>query len=684
MIFLHTDTPKTFAHKLASLQNRAWLPPALLLLALSTVFLFGGDRGHFYQETSHNLISSERLAIANNLSHEHHFLMFIGQTLDASGEPTYKPYNRFPIGGYALIKLAILPFGDNLTAKIYAARMLMLVFFATAACLAYLSLRRLASNRWIALTATLLAFSSPYFLYYNDAVIPDISIDLFAVLLVFHSMSVFEQEGRFLQLPIKTCVALLLGWHVYALLMPFIIFGLTREFLKARSDVPASAHTAHQLKHVALSLASSRYLTLGVVALLFGISSLAFYFTNEYMALNRESSLAETPSFQSMINRIGVGSYFKASQIRAEYLSWPAFAERQFYRIGMMTLPYAFSPSFVEQRFDALPRIFVILGIAVSAVSLIGLRSVGSHKILLASLALSGFCWALPMRHNVAYPWHSHEVIFYIGVTLTLFSLTLLYLRRLSSERLVVALSAFALLIFAFSALRMSQLNDPNQTAEFHEAAIADIKVIRNTTDAGDVMRITVMPKVLQQHTIFDYYLSGRIVTHGHQAVPFGRPPDFVIASEYLDGRASLTPRNRTLFLYEWDAHRMRLNEMIEQAGEPIIRADFDVYLNDNTLIYVGDDCSDRQDVINVPFFLAVYPAAESDLSAERRQYGFENIDFRFIHRVIQRNEQCIVIAPRLSEYDIARIHTGQYIQLPDGSFEHLWEGEARLTEAAR
>ena len=683
MTLLPTKTLKTAAHRLDSLQSRTWLPPALLLLALSSVFLFGGERGHFYQETSHNLISSERLALANNLSREHHFMMFIGQTLDADGEPTYKPYNRFPIGGYALIKLAILPFGDNLTAKIYAARMLMLVFFTAAACLAYLSLRRFSFNGWIALTATLLAFSSPYFLYYNDAIIPDISMDLFAVLLVFHSMVIFEQEKRFPQLLVKTCVALLLGWHVYALLMPFIIFGLTREFLKARSDAPVPTHTAPQLKHVALSLGRSRYLALGVVALLFGISSLTFYFTNEYTALGREIPLTETPSFQSMINRIGVGSYFKASQIRAEYLSWTAFAERQFYRIGMMSLPYAFSPSFVEQRFDALPRIFVILGIAVSAVSLIGLRSVGRHKILLASLALSGFCWALPMRHNVAYPWHSHEVIFYIGVTLTFFSLALLYLRSLSSERLVAALSVAALLVFAFSALRMSQLNGSNQPPEFHEAAISDIELIRNMTDAGDVIRTSDMPEIFQQLTIFNYYLSGRIMMHGYEAVRRARPPDFIIRAEYIDGLASLTPQNRVLFLYEWVAYRKHIDEMIEQAGAPIIRSDFDVYLNDNTLMYVKDACSNHTAASNVPFFLAVYPRDEGSLPADRIEHGFDNLDFHFQYRGIRFRERCIVMT-RLPDYDIARIYTGQYIQQPDGSTQHTWEGDVRLTEAAR
>ena len=57
----------------------------LLLLALSTVFIFGNDRSHFYRPGHHNWVSSEHLAVAVNLSPEHNFLMFHRQTLDANG-----------------------------------------------------------------------------------------------------------------------------------------------------------------------------------------------------------------------------------------------------------------------------------------------------------------------------------------------------------------------------------------------------------------------------------------------------------------------------------------------------------------------------------------------------------------------------------------------------------------------
>ena len=680
-------TPGAFTHKLASLQSRAWLPPALLLLALSSVFLFGGDRGYFYRDRIHNWHSAMPLTIADNLSSEHHFLMFWRQTLGADGKPAYEPYNRFPIVGYALIKLAILPFGDDLSAKIYAARMLMLLCFAAAAVLAYLSLRRLTSSRWIALTAVLLAFSSTYCLYYSDLIANEVMIDLFGVMLVFHGMAIFEQDGRFRQLVIKACAALLLGWHVYALLLPFIAFGLIREIVKARLSVSIPPPSALcQLKYSAQPLIRSRYLTLGVAALLFGISMLTFNFTNEYFALNRETSLTELPSFQSMIYRTGVHSLFK--ETHANYLSWHNFLKIQSYNVGLMSLPYAFSPAHKEPIVyedgsiivRQPPWPFVGLGATAFSASLIGLLFVRRYKILLASLTLSGFCWILPMRHSTAYPAHDFEAVFYIGIALTLFSLVLLCLHRLLNERLIAALSAVALLVFVVSALRMERLNNANQDIAIHQTTIADMRLIRDMTK-GKSTEVTPNKNWGDEMSSY-YYFSGRTVMPRHKTPSDKHKADFVLSFTRIDMPALLTPDNRRVYLYDAGAYIKQIHEMIERSdGAQAIRSNFDVYLNERHLIYVKDACS--EDDINERFFLALYPANEIDLPYGRAQYGFDNLDFYFMDQSVQSGERCIAIMP-LPDYDIARIYTGQYIQRADSSFDHLWEGEIHMTEAAR
>ena len=215
----------------------------LLLLALLSVFLFGNDRHTFYRPGHHDYVSAGHLRVAKNLSPHHNFLMFKSRTLKADGTFTYHLQNRFPIGGYALIGLAILPFDGSLAAQIRTARILMLLFFCAAAVLAYSSLRRLTPTPLIALTATLIPFSSYYSLYYNDMIHPKTSMDLFGVLLVFYGMVIFVQDGRFLQLLVKLCAALLLGWHVYALLLPFIFVGLARAVIKTP---PPPAHSVNR------------------------------------------------------------------------------------------------------------------------------------------------------------------------------------------------------------------------------------------------------------------------------------------------------------------------------------------------------------------------------------------------------------------------------------------------------
>lgn len=535
--------------------NPARLPLLLLLFALSTVFLFGNDRGHFYREGHHNYLSSDHLAIAVNLSPAHNFLMFHRQTLDADGDRSYAVYNRFPVGGYALIKLATLPAGNDLSAKIYAARMLMLLCFSITVVLAYLSLCRLTSNRWISLTATLLAFSSFYCLYYNDMISNEVAIDLFAVMLTFHGMIIFMQDSRFPQLLIKTCVALLLGWHVFALLLPFVVFGLVSRRRAGEGE----------------RLVSSRFLILGVAAFLFGTLILTFNFANEYIALKGEVPVSQLPSVQSALGRAGLdgGAYVGGGD---GSLDWPIFLKGQFSRIFGMTVPFsvAFSPSWLG----------AVLGAGVFSVCLRGLWFVRHQipmRILMGTLVLSGWCWALPMRENTAV--HEFESVFYIGIPLAFFSLVLLYLhdRHILSDSRLGHIAVAAWLVFMLSSFHIGfrgiQVSGFHRAAiallpdhlserivkgklprfQFHEASIADFEAIRTKVGSGKIVAVSIERRFEAfdaARSAVDYYLAGSIIEYREKEERCARA-DFVVTSEREESPALLTPDNRRLFLYD-------------------------------------------------------------------------------------------------------------------------------------
>ena len=627
---------------------RPSLPLLLLLLALSTVFLVGNEqRGLFYRSGHHNWNTAGYLTIATNLSPEHNFLLFRSRTLDADGVPLYKPYSRFPIGGYALIKLAILPFGNDFSAQIYAARMMFLFFYAGSAVLTYLSLCRLTAERWIALTATLLAFSSYYLLYYNDMPATENGLSLFGLLLTFHGMVLFVQEDRFRQLLIKACAALLLGWHVYALLLPFIVLGLLRDLNRARR-LSAPPSLAGQFKRCVAALLFSRYLTLGVVTLLFGLAVLSFNLGNEYRALDGEVPLTELPTAKSMKYRLGADDEFNERFTKA--LEWENFLGVQFYRIAGATLPFYINP-FNRDELVAFAKKFqgatlpfhinpfnkdylgvivdVIVGALASGLSVIGLL-VARQKMLLTTLVSAGFCWALPMRHNTLF--HDYESVFYIGIPLLLFSMGLSCLQRLFGDRLLVGLSAAALLVFVLSSFQMGRVGHDQQASELQEAVVADFEAIRTIAEAGQSVFVPVSyslfaGKVQAVH----YYLAGRMIGFSWHAWPDSFAYDFFVSRKRVAVPALLTPENRQIFLYRQRDYSEQIDEMIRKA-ELLIRGWFDVYRSGNRLIYVRNRSKDRAaqfigqniPIVSKPFYATLSPVVRSAGFTDRSRWQWE------------------------------------------------------------
>ena len=529
--------------------SRPRLPLALLLLALSTVFLFSGGRGYFHgRDASVSSVMANTLAVAANLAPEHNFLMFYYRTLDEDGDAAYFPYNRFPAAGYGLIKLAMTPFGDSLSAQIRAARLLMLSFFSAAAVLAFLSLGRLVANRWIALAATLLTFSSCHGLYYSNVVSNEMMTDLFGVLLTFHGMVVFAQESRFRQLLVKACLALLLGWHVYALLLTFIVVSLGSELLKLlarRRPVPARP---------CLSLLRSRHVLLGVVSLLFGMAVLTFNLANEYLALQGEAALTELPTVESALRRTGQDRDFNAAN--AGVVAWLPFLKRQLQGVAAMSVPCVIvdhARPLLEPARTPLVLLSVAAGVVVIGVLLIELRSV-RHGSLLATLALFGFCWMLPMRHAVAFV--AFESMYYAGAPLVFFSLILTRVRRLAGDRLVAVLAGAAWLVFVLSSFQAGHASHDAGAARLQKAILGDFDAIRDRTPPGSRIFVPVA-RSWRADAVFagsrralPYYLSGRIIVYDDDPERC-RLADFLVTTRREEGPALLTPDNRLRFLYE-------------------------------------------------------------------------------------------------------------------------------------
>ena len=640
--------------RLRAAGGSAGLPLTLLLLALATVFLFGNDRDGYYRLSYHSALTSDHLAVAHNMTWETGFLGFYRRWQDAEGAISYSLYNRFPVGGYLLIKLFISPFDGDFAAQIYSARILMLLAFAAAAVLAYLSLSRLTGHRWIALTATLLTFAAPYWLYFNDMVSTEIGLDFFGGMLTFHGMVLFVQEGRFRQLLVKSGLALLLGWHVYALIGVFVLAGLGSELFRARSIAPATTLWG-RIRAVLFQLFRNRYLTLGVAALLFGLALLSFNFANEYRAMPGETGLTQLPSLESMQRRLFLnlnpnsGDFFPGG--------WPDYWRQQFHRIGRMAAPYAlpgYFDSWRDLHREKFQVHYLLLGLAVTALALL-VWSRARHKRLWATLVLSGFCWAILVRYNVAF--HYYEAVFYTGIPLTAWSLLLWRLNRSGGCRFIAALAALALLVFGWSSFRMAQVIYPETGGQIRNLALADFEAIYDITEGYTVVY---NGRSTDTSVVVNHYLRQSLGARPAAAA------DFLILPLRLEGLETLTPENRRIFLYPGGAVSAGyLDGILAQSGPPLLEGAWAVYRYtdrqtnppEDWLFYVKAEC--RPEDRAARFLLHLTPGEVGHLSAERLAHGFDNLDFHFLGYRWQTEERCVA-ARRLPDYPIAAIRTGQ------------------------
>ncbi len=93
--------------------------------------------------------------------------------------------------------------------------------------------------------------------------------------------------------------------------------------------------------------------------------------------------------------------------------------------------------------------------------------------------------------------------------------------------------------------------------------------------------------------------------------------------------------------------------------GAPVAQSHFALYLRDNALIYLKENCSEGD--MDARFFLHIFPSDPANLPADRRESGFANLDFQFADHGARIDDICVATR-ELPGYAIERIRTGQFI----------------------
>ena len=92
---------------------------------------------------------------------------------------------------------------------------------------------------------------------------------------------------------------------------------------------------------------------------------------------------------------------------------------------------------------------------------------------------------------------------------------------------------------------------------------------------------------------------------------------------------------------------------------QPVARSNFDLYIQDNQLIYLRETCAAADTAAG--FFLHILPVDTADLPQERQAAGFANLDFAFGRWGGSFDGKCLAAVP-LPDYPVKFLRTGQYV----------------------
>ena len=682
---------------------RAAVPLVLLLSALGAAFLFARSEGRFSRPPAGE--EAAALARAGNLSPKTRFVPFTHRTLAPDGAPAFVRGADAPLGGGLALGALLGAVGDDPARRLTAARAAMAALFGAAAALAYLSLVRLFRRRWLALGVTLLAFS-PFAGGAWDAVSLEESPTLFALFLSFHGMAMFVREGRSRQLFLKCAAGLLVSYSVVWLLLPFAAVGFLRgtrwretrwrETRRRRAGEPVSrARFPSPTPSPTPSPASSpaggpsaggagpapvrpalrrSYLAVGAFGLLFGGAVFGWNRANDWILTRTGARLVEAPDADSS----DADSSDADSSDTGPAAS--GAGRDSLRRTGGALVPYVFEiggRARGENDGGVTGPVFLALLAALGGIAAAGLpdrrlrpvaggRGAGGLFVSAAAalFLLSGYRVGATGFHAAGFDAAGPDAV-----------------RPDAAGPDAVGPDAAGPDAAGPDAVGPDAAGPdaagPDavgpDAAGFGAGARgpsarigADLDRIRRTLEIRTGEPVVFVRTGIRRRPALrapgslSFHLPGvvlveRAVQRGLAEFEIGARSD---RDRPIPDAGLLTPGNSEVFLYLRAAADGGVAGMIAAAGPPVVRGEFDLYLHDDLLLYVREDC--RPEHREGRFVLHLDPRDPDDLPPIRRPYGFENRSFSFDDRAVERGRRCVAHV-RLPDYPIRRVVTGRH-----------------------
>lgn len=381
-----------------------WLPVVLLLLAGLTIFLTERTDGGSIDGSIGSETSAHGMTLSKNLINSEHFLFGFSKKELQNGKVVYDAYNRFPVFPFLLTGLLINSFDNNLSFQVYIARQLMNLFFFITLIVVYKLIELLVERKFLALSLTLIIFSSYYLLSYKDLIFNDMPALLGFATALYGAVKSQKQKLKIHEILFYSIIPVSLGWQPFAVLAAWT-FVDALELLK-RGKPSLGTRISKFVKQPSLVIFG--------MAILWGSLLLGFQLLNEWRIVG--GSFFNLPSVTSSLWRSGLSSAVGHTNI-IESLDWLTYLPGQFHSIIIMLIP--FWPVFqIEPGYNA-PIFIVMIFIVYIFIKSFKTTDLNIKSVLI--MTLSGFFWTIPMKNFVAL--HDYQTIYYLGFSISIYLL---------------------------------------------------------------------------------------------------------------------------------------------------------------------------------------------------------------------------------------------------------------------
>ncbi|MBI5056282.1 MAG: hypothetical protein HZB61_06695 [Nitrospirae bacterium] len=407
----------------------------LFFFAVACIFLLQNHTNGFNTE-HHGFTSSRGAVLSKSLMVDNkHLVMLLAKQMLDNGEIYYHPYNRFPVFPFLVTGVAMQAFEPNLAMQIYVARQVMNLFIIGALILCFLLTDAILKDKYLSLTTTFFIFSSYYILYYNDMIFNDTPSIFGFVLALFLVVKEYTGNLRRSRIILLSLISISVGWQPYAV---FIAWLLVDVFNQIRS---------RKVKDIVRTIINRPSFIAFASSVAVGVLILGAQFINEWSV--RGGSMQEVPSMLSMRGRLGL----RTDGVKFE---WGIFWLKQAYHIFNMIVPFSGILTGIvtlkQSIFGWISGVsFVIVSGVLCIYGLVKFRQKINLTILYI-FVLSGFCWAVPMRHFTAY--HDYQSPFYIGLSIMFYIVLSHYIKPAFSKAIAIG----ACLLFILSVFQMNAI----------------------------------------------------------------------------------------------------------------------------------------------------------------------------------------------------------------------------------